>query len=196
MNLFNIISSAVSAVAEASAEYKSAKNQVRHSSGNVSPMLLDQRIVTITQPYPYYDDNTRHRGIDIKGKLGEKTRAITSGKVAYINKGSSAWGDSSQVWVKCSLTGNTVMYKHCFPEVAVGQRITECDVLGYLDKSGRWAGQHLHFEVHDKSGDICPVQYLHEVQPRLMFVVSRDAVAKVFKKHNPKAWAIIAGTEL
>jgi murein DD-endopeptidase MepM/ murein hydrolase activator NlpD len=85
-----------------------------------------------------------HRGLDIKGRKGEKVRASNSGRVVLAEElfygGHTVVIDHGQ--------GVFTIYMHLSgPAVKEGNRAGKGEVVGFVGSSGRSSGPHLHFGV-------------------------------------------------
>lgn len=88
-----------------------------------------------------------YNGVDLAGKLGSAIRAAASGKV-IVAKG-SGWngGYGSYIVVKHS-NGAQTLYAHLSSVgVAVGETVSQGEVIGAMGNTGKSTGTHLHFEV-------------------------------------------------
>ena len=85
-----------------------------------------------------------HRGIDIAAAQGEPIKAAKSGTI-FENSKNAWWGN----FVVIDHGGN-VMTLYCHQSRTAsrkGQKVTPADVIGYVGKTGKATGPHLHFEV-------------------------------------------------
>lgn len=83
-----------------------------------------------------------HRGIDLRGRMGEPVRVIAPGRVALAAEhffgGNSVYVDHGQ--------GLVSMYCHLSEiDVAEGDVVGAGDVIGKVGMTGRVTGPHLHF---------------------------------------------------
>ena len=108
---------------------------------------------------PFTGRNSFHQGIDISTPLGKPVIAPADGIVisASRNKG----------------YGNIVVIKHRFGyntryghlskfAVRRGQEVKRGDVIGYIGKSGKATGPHLHYEVRINNKPVNPLNYILE----------------------------------
>lgn len=85
-----------------------------------------------------------HRGLDMKGKAGEKIRASNKGRVVLTEElffgGNTIILDHGQ--------GIFTVYMHMSGfNVQPGDIVSKGDVIGFVGSSGRSSGPHLHFGV-------------------------------------------------
>lgn len=86
-----------------------------------------------------------HKGIDIAGKMDTPILAVEDGQVVKSYY-STTYGNV--VFIKHPSNFVTV-YAHLNKRlVSVGQPIRQGDMIGYMGKTGRATGIHLHFEAH------------------------------------------------
>lgn len=100
-----------------------------------------------------------HRGIDIAAAQGEPIKAAKAGTI-FENSKNAWWGN----FIVIDHGGNVMtLYCHQSRTAATkGKKVTPSDVIGYVGKTGKATGPHLHFEVwvggYQKNTD--PLQYL------------------------------------
>lgn len=109
---------------------------------------------TITSPQGYRTDPitgeiSYHSGTDIAVPEGTPILAAAAGTVTIANA-TDSWGGSYGYYVKIDHGGGlTTLYAHCSSIcVTANQRVQAGQVVGYVGKTGRATGSHLHFEVH------------------------------------------------
>lgn len=98
--------------------------------------------------YPSCDEGTGgfHNGIDIAAALGTPIVAADDGKVIAMAYAPYAYG----YWVAIKHSNGLVtMYPHMssIRPVALEQRVSRGDIVGYMDSTGFSTGSHLHFVV-------------------------------------------------
>lgn len=98
-----------------------------------------------------------HRGIDIMAPIGEPIRSAKDGEV-YENSANKWWGN--YIIVKHSENLYTYYCHQSRTKSRKGQRVTAGEVIGYVGKTGKATGPHLHFEVRVGSDPRDPLQYL------------------------------------
>jgi murein DD-endopeptidase MepM/ murein hydrolase activator NlpD len=117
----------------------------------------------ITSPFgdrihPITKVKTFHNGIDLSGKIGQVIAAPADGEVKTVYTNDAG---GLQMTVKHD-NGFTTGYAHLSKvQAAVGQRVTQSQVIALMGNSGQSTGPHLHFTVRDESGNLVnPVDYL------------------------------------
>lgn len=117
----------------------------------------------ITSPFgdrihPITKVKTFHNGIDLSGKIGQVIAAPADGEVRTVYTNDAG---GLQMTIKHD-NGFTTGYAHLSKvQVAVGQRVTQSQVIALMGNSGQSTGPHLHFTVRDESGNLVnPVDYL------------------------------------
>lgn len=98
-----------------------------------------------------------HRGIDIMAPIGEPIRSAKDGEI-YENSANKWWGN--YIIVKHSENLYTYYCHQSRTKSRKGQRVTAGEVIGYVGKTGKATGPHLHFEVRVGSDPRDPLQYL------------------------------------
>ncbi|MGB9696891.1 MAG: M23 family metallopeptidase [Ignavibacteria bacterium] len=85
-----------------------------------------------------------HKGIDIKGEIGEPIYATADGTVE-----SADWDKGYGKCVKIHhKSGYTSIFGHLSAfNVEPGQHIKAGDIIGYVGNTGRSTGPHLHYEI-------------------------------------------------
>lgn len=90
--------------------------------------------------------NPRHRGIDLAGKTGQPIYATRSGKIVYAGQKFRGYGkmillEHDSTWT--SLYSHLTRYK-----VRSGEQVRQGQIIGYMGRTGRASGVHLHFEIY------------------------------------------------
>ena len=98
-----------------------------------------------------------HKGVDYGSPYGSPIRATADGKVSYSGS-KNAYGNT--VILK---HGNNVstLYAHMSKissKSKVGKRVKQGDVIGYVGKSGRVTGTHLHYEFRRAGKHVDPLK--------------------------------------
>jgi len=99
-----------------------------------------------------------HRGVDIRGKAGEKVRASNTGRVVLAED--------------LFFGGNTIIldhgrgifsvYMHLSSMIAaVGETVLKGDIIGLVGSTGRSSAPHLHFSVKFGERSINPVSLMN-----------------------------------
>ncbi|MGP4041887.1 M23 family metallopeptidase [Gracilibacillus sp. D59] len=100
--------------------------------------------------HPIYGGRKFHTGIDLVKSHKAPIEAFVPGEVLYAGPGKSGTGlggYGTVVFIK-DHNGRGHLYAH-FDSVAVrkGQRVNECDIIGYQGATGNVTGSHLHYEI-------------------------------------------------
>ncbi len=108
-----------------------------------------------------------HTGVDISAPLGTKVIAPADGMVIFAGP-DAGYGNIIVIDHKF---GITTRYAHLQRiDVKVGQHVSRYDVIGYVGRSGRTTGPHLHYEVWQNG---------RPLNPRLFF--QRPSIAQVVR---------------
>ena len=101
----------------------------------------------------------RHTGVDIHGVIGNPNYAARAGTVI---KSQCGWNGGYGCYIILDHGGGvTTLYGHNSKLlVAVGDQVTQGQVIGLLGSTGRSTGPHLHFEVRVKNKRVNPLQYI------------------------------------
>ncbi|MGH9533695.1 MAG: peptidoglycan DD-metalloendopeptidase family protein [Terriglobales bacterium] len=106
---------------------------------------------------PFTGEGAFHPGIDIAVDAGTPVRVAANGRVTYAAR--------MEGYGKCVIVshghGFTTLYAHLSAfAVAVGQHVSEGEVIAYSGDSGRSTGPHLHYEVRIHNVPVNPYPYL------------------------------------
>ncbi|MFO7951342.1 MAG: M23 family metallopeptidase [Bacillota bacterium] len=112
-----------------------------------------------TRSVPYGDGYQFHSGVDIAGSHGSSIRATADGEVVF----SGYRGSLGNVLILCHGNDYETLYAH-LEDFAVnkGDEMEKGEKIGYMGRSGRTTGTHLHYEVHHKGSPVNPKAYLNE----------------------------------
>jgi murein DD-endopeptidase MepM/ murein hydrolase activator NlpD len=108
---------------------------------------------------PYTGRRTFHRGIDIATNFGNPVAAAADGSVTEATD-DKFYGNTVII-----SHGNGVVTQYCHLEkyvVKPGQKIRRGDILGYVGKTGKALGPHLHYEVRINDTAVNPYNYILE----------------------------------
>lgn len=83
-----------------------------------------------------------HRGLDIRGKMGESIRAANTGKVVFVED--TFYGGNTIV-IDHGLGVYTVYLHLSTVSVNVDEHVEKGSVVGYVGETGRATGPHLHY---------------------------------------------------
>jgi murein DD-endopeptidase MepM/ murein hydrolase activator NlpD len=116
----------------------------------------------ITAGYGRRDDpfdpslQERHPGVDISAPLGSKIIAPADGTVIFAGQ-RAGYGNIIVIDHKF---GMTTRYAHLQSmDVKVGQLVARGDIIGYVGRSGRTTGPHLHYEVWQNGRCLDPSKF-------------------------------------
>lgn len=106
-------------------------------------------------PYTQMWENS-HGAVDIAAPAGTEIYAAADGVVTM-----SSWHDSYGNFVKIDHgNGWATLYAHQTRRAAaVGQSVTEGDIIGYVGSTGDSTGNHLHFEIRFQESRLDPMQF-------------------------------------
>jgi murein DD-endopeptidase MepM/ murein hydrolase activator NlpD len=118
---------------------------------------------------PFNGEGAFHAGIDIAAAYGAPVRAAADGDVSATRMGA---GYGREVTIDHGHDVLTV-YGHLSAMIVVpGQHVTRGQVVGYVGRSGRSTGPHLHYEVRVHMVPVNPHKYLRTSFNQLAIVDS------------------------
>ena len=122
--------------------------------GFILPLANDFSTVFGTKRIMNKKRESIHRGLDIRGKTGEKVKASNHGRVVLAEElffgGNTVVIDHGQ--------GIYTIYMHLSEfKVQPGNTISKGDTVGFVGASGRATGPHLHFGVKVHNISVNPV---------------------------------------
>lgn len=103
-------------------------------------------------------DNIREKGINIKGREGEKIVAARSGKVSFCSDYVKGYG--KLIIIDHDQNFQTVYAHNSKNLVSVGQEVKQGSVIAEVGCSGRVSTPQLHFEIRENSRPKNPLHYL------------------------------------
>lgn len=108
----------------------------------------------VSAGYPYYPSGGKHTGIDIANAKGTPIFADRAGRVEIINKGNVSYG----LYAKITHDDGTVsIFGHMSAvNVKSGANVIQGQQIGQMGSTGNSTGNHLHWEIRNKSG-----QHIH-----------------------------------
>lgn len=120
----------------------------------ILPLVNDFSTVFGTKRIMNKKRESVHRGLDIRGKMGEKVKASNHGRVVLAEElffgGNTVIIDHGQ--------GIYTIYMHLSKiNVQPGNTISKGDTVGFVGASGRATGPHLHFGVKVHTISVNPV---------------------------------------
>lgn len=98
-----------------------------------------------------------HFGIDIAGKVGTPITAAAAGTVT-----SAGWVGSYGYMVQLRhSSGLSTLYAHaCKLNCAVGDNVSQGDIIAFVGATGNATGPHLHFEIKINGSNVNPLTHL------------------------------------
>lgn len=107
---------------------------------------------------PYGEGYQFHRGVDIVGSHGSPIRVTANGKVVF----SGYRGDYGNLVIVDHFNGYETYYAHLSGfAVNAGDIVEKGQIIGYMGRTGRTTGTHLHYEVRYEGATVNPRNYLH-----------------------------------
>lgn len=104
----------------------------------------------------------RHDGIDIAAPNGTVIHAAADGKVIFSDWGPGGYG---RIVILRHTVDIVTVYAHNHENlVQVGQTVRQGDPIATVGKSGRASGDHLHFEIRQKTVPVSPFKFLSRDQ--------------------------------
>jgi len=113
---------------------------------------------------PFSDELVFHDGVDLATKASEKAYAAAPGTVIFAGE-QGYHGNRVEIWHSAEYTTS---YSHLGSiDVAVGDRVAQCYVLGQIGPTtGRSTGPHLGYEIIKNGKKIDPAGYLYNAPKR------------------------------
>lgn len=106
---------------------------------------------------PFNGEGAFHTGVDISTAYGQAVIAPADGAVAFAGES----GGYGRLLILEHGQGISTRYGHLAGfAVAEGQRVRRGDLIGYVGRSGRSTGPHLHYEVRIQDVPVNPHKYL------------------------------------
>src|SRR4051794_21529083 len=101
-----------------------------------------------------------HPGIDIGVPSGTPIRAAAAGKVVLLQGEGASGGYGNFTCIQHTASMSTCYAHQQRFAVSLGQSVSQGQVIGYSDCTGRCFGPHLHFEVRINGAVTNPMNYL------------------------------------
>ena len=125
---------------------------------HVAPMVKGGRFVSGFgwRRHPLGGGGAYHRGLDVAARSGTPVRAAASGEVVDVGR-RGAFG--RMVRIRHSVDLET-LYAHLSRYagyLAIGRKVRQDEVIGYVGASGRASGPHLHFELRRNGRALDPL---------------------------------------
>ena len=110
-----------------------------------------------TREVPYTSGYQFHSGVDIAGSHGSSVWASANGKVTY----SGYRGSLGNLLIVDHGNGYETYYAHLNGfAVKTGEDVEKGQTIGYMGRTGRTTGTHLHYEVHHGGSPVNPRRYM------------------------------------
>ena len=100
----------------------------------------------------------RHKGIDIRGSLGQPVRAAGEGRIVY--SGSTLRGYGKTVIIDHGDNMQSLYAHNSTLLVTVGERVARGPVVARVGRTGNATTEHCHFEVRKRDVAVDPLHYL------------------------------------
>ncbi len=102
--------------------------------------------------------NRHHKGIDIPAPKGTPILAAKSGKVTYRGFQKRGYGN---VIIIAHDDGSKTVYAHARRTIVKkGMFVEKGQVIGFVGRTGKTTGSHLHFEINLDGDFVNPLDYL------------------------------------
>jgi murein DD-endopeptidase MepM/ murein hydrolase activator NlpD len=101
-----------------------------------------------------------HPGIDIGVPSGTPIRAAAAGRVVLLQGEGASGGYGNFTCIQHTGSMSTCYAHQQSFAVSMGQSVSQGQVIGYSDCTGRCFGPHLHFEVRINGSVVNPMNYL------------------------------------
>ena len=166
--------------------YEEWDNELTHYSSSALPdeATIDLRGFCMPTPSRVITSNfgarwgRQHKGLDIKGYIGDTIRAAFSGKVRIVKYEAKGYG---KYVVIRHYNGLETYYGHMSKQlVRENEEVKAGDPIGLGGNTGRSTGSHLHFETR-----ICGVA----INPALMFDFRNQDVTSDFYTYRRSRYA-------
>ena len=111
----------------------------------------------LARMHPVLHQIRAHRGVDYGAPYGSPIRAVADGRISYSGN-RNAYGKT--VIIKHD-SKRTTLYAHMSKiekRSKVGNKIKRGDIIGYVGKTGRVTGTHLHYELRINGKHVDPLK--------------------------------------
>jgi murein DD-endopeptidase MepM/ murein hydrolase activator NlpD len=116
---------------------------------HVGPAGTAEQIGYYLRPVIGYPRIHGYNGIDIGAPTGTPILAAASGSVILAREGGWNGGYGSYVVIQHA-NGSQTLYSHSSNViVSAGQQVVKGQVIGYVGRTGKATGTHLHFEIRN-----------------------------------------------
>ncbi len=111
----------------------------------------------VVRKHPKLSKKIKHRGIDIRAKIGTPVLATADG---IISKAAME-GDWGNLIVVTHADGYETWYAHLNGfKINEDQKVKKGEVIGYVGMTGLSTGPHLHYEVKQNNKNLNPLDYM------------------------------------
>lgn len=127
---------------------KSTRRMFRRSPLEFTRVTSDY---TLARFHPILGVWTAHRGVDYAAPIGTKIMAVADGVVEFVG----ARGGYGNLVILRHHDKFLTYYAHMnafAPKLAVGNKVAQGEVIGFVGMTGLATGPHLHFEFHVRNG--------------------------------------------
>ncbi len=101
----------------------------------------------------------KHDGLDISGRKNTPILAAESGRVLYVGREFNGYGKLIIVEHQGDRWASFYAHLNGF-RVREGQRVFKGQTIGYMGRTGRATGVHLHFEIRHNLRPVNPLNLL------------------------------------
>ena len=106
---------------------------------------------------PFNGEGTFHSGVDISSNFGLPVKATADGVVEFADRYA---GYGMMIDIDHG-HGVGTRYAHLSGfAVSEGQAVKAGEILGFVGRSGRSTGAHLHYEVRVNGGPVNPMKFI------------------------------------
>ena len=147
----------------------------------------------LARMHPVLHQIRAHRGVDYGAPHGSPIRAVADGRITYAGN-RNAYGKT--VIIKHD-TKRTTLYAHMSKidsNSKVGDKIKRGEVIGYVGRTGRVTGTHLHYELRINGKHVDPLKVeLPSPEPLaaselpILKGVSQELIAQMRSVNDPNA---------
>ncbi len=102
----------------------------------------------------------KHDGLDISGRKNTLIRAAESGRVLYAGREFNGYGKLIIIEHRGDTWATFYAHLNGF-KVKEGQRVSKGQPIGYMGRTGRASGVHLHFEIRYNLRPVNPLNFLN-----------------------------------
>jgi murein DD-endopeptidase MepM/ murein hydrolase activator NlpD len=142
--------------------------------------------------HPVLHQIRAHRGVDYGAPHGSPIRATADGKISFSGT-KSTYGNTVVIQHGDKISTLYAHMSRISDKSTVGKRIQQGDVIGYVGKTGRVTGTHLHYEFRINGEHVDPLKVeLPEAAP--IAAEYRDALKTVSEEMMAQMRSVIPAT--